>query len=349
MTDITSRGVFNDEPDDDRSDDWGDDSQDVPPLPDNDVDTKELPIVRGPKARMRKSKGNAAKEQRRRQHEQRSWPNGEREHEGTEGFFTRHHWREPLIRLLSSRLGPWYYLLLFRLGLSLILTPTLILLTSADATSVWKVEGVLFIAWLAYLLVRKLFVWVKMYTRRRKRKKSEKELEQGEEVPTEKLRPLNPGEATSISILRGCLSFIVVMVIPVLLYFGWPQYWGTMFIIGVLSVSLSVFREWYRWRDLTILILRTARGFVFTFGEPKNAWLGFIGTAVGPVSFLEGSVEVESFISLADKYIFQRCGDVKVTSKIEGNNTTYLDSIPDMVELQEFLIKPLAWGNAQFD
>ena len=314
--------------------------------PINIVDEVLAPLAEG-SLRRNKPKTDVIKLQKQRQREQRNWSNGESE--DGESFFTRHHWRDPFFRLFLHRVGDWLSVTLFHLGIGLMLVPAWMRSASADYRTVFAVGGILFILWLVYLGIRKFFVWAKMSIRRRKLRLNEKKIANQEEAPPEKVRPLNPGEATDISILHGSISFLFTLGLPALLYTIWPEWWPHMFIIGACLVTLVVLREWYRWRDLTILVQRTARGFSITYGQPSNVLLWFIGTPIGAVPFLEETIEVEVFQSPADKLIFRRCGDVRIASKLEGENIQYLDSIPDVADLQEFLIRRPDEDNSRFD
>lgn len=312
------------------------------------VDT--LPIVipgMSATTRKTKSKTDAVKEQTRRRREQREWKNGESE--DGKSFFTRRKWNDPVMRLLNQRIGPWFYVPMVYGGLSFMVIPTLLTFTKPDTSTFWWAATWLFVIWLVYIVLRALLVWLKMLSRKRAADKDAKEKRKyGESAPsTKERRLLFPGEATSINVLLALLMFVFILGIPALLWFIWPQYWGLMFVIGALSVSFAVLREWYRWRDLTIMIGRSARGVRITFGEPKLWILGFIGTGMGAYSFLEGSVEVRVFLTLMDKFIFLRSGDVDIASKLEGGNKQYLDNIPEVAELQEFLTRPVEWGESE--
>lgn len=325
-----------------------------PPLPtkssklDGDVDTKPLDVISDASSKDAKDGGtrkvkpmvDSPKIQKNRQRQQRKWQNGESE--DGKSWFTRHHWREPFFRLLLNRVGDPFWVFLVHIGLGLMVIPLLLRATSPDVATLWIIGGVLFLLWFVYLLIRTFFVWVKMYRRAKKLKLKEKrdsEKQNREEVPAEKVRPLNPGEATSINILLACFSFLVIVGLPALFFTIWPTWWWLMLVIGVLLMSCAIFREWYRWRDTTILIEITHKGIKITYGQPRKLILGFVGTTVGAVPDLEGSNEIEVYISLADQVIFRRCGDVNIQNKLTGDNSQYLDSIPNVAAVQEFLIR----------
>lgn len=117
-------------------------------------------------------------------------------------------------------------------------------------------------------------------------------------------------------------------------YRGWLA--GIM-LLGMLLLSHSIAREWYRWRKRTVLIRhKEGGGLRITYGEPDNLFYGFNGDRNRQVKNVEGSSELTPLISWPNKLVFWGCGDLDVSSKIESGDSPLLQNIPRVRQVHVF-------------
>lgn len=244
-------------------------------------------------------------------------------------FFTRKHWREPFFRLVTTRFGSALGVAVFYGSLGFLFVPVILFAVQPEPVQVATVLAILAGVWLVYMLIRKATIRISSWWRARRARLQKP------------VQPLRPGVPTDISFVYGYLLYTVMLVLPVLLYAVAASLGNAgISVVAMVAAALLLFyliaREWYRWRERSMLVELTELGIVITTWEPNNLFFLFNGDASGMSDVIEGSRTIEPDTSWPNWLLFWRCGDLIVTSKTTGG-VMVIDSIPNRQRVLRFL------------
>jgi hypothetical protein len=140
----------------------------------------------------------------------------------------------------------------------------------------------------------------------------------------------------AVSVYGAILSIVLAFVMYANRF--QPVGWATLLLVlGVILLSYSILREWYRWRKRGILVRHTEMGLRITYNQPDKLILGFNGDRKGHVKILEGTADLTPLISWPNKLLFWWCGDLDIASKADAADSPLLENIPRLRRLQVFV------------